>query len=159
VGVPRRRSIDCGGQDSSKTKVFHLGSYGRHLDCRSPGGKRTFKCRYWSLANPFLLGLVLKVFRPSPFHHSLAVHLLAVLSLVVALVSFEYRLSVFFEYREQFSEEPFEAGGEAVSDDAVWLVGYSLFFWITIFLTPAYLEESPALRSNSYREREHRVAR
>jgi hypothetical protein len=100
---------------------------------------------WWSPAYPFLLALVLKIFSPSPFHHSLALHLLAVFSLVVALVSFEYFLSVFFAYRKQFFAEPSDAAGEAISDDAVWLMGYGLFFWITTFLTPPSLEQPDIL--------------
>jgi 4-amino-4-deoxy-L-arabinose transferase-like glycosyltransferase len=120
-------------------------SYLNMADSYLRGGWHGLVNGYWSPAYPFLLALVLKVFRPSPFHHSLAVHLFAVFSLLVALVSFEYLLSVFFAYREQFSEEPCEAGGEAISDEAVWLMGYALFFWITTFLTPPYLEQPDIL--------------
>ena len=100
---------------------------------------------YWSPAYPFLLSLVQKLFRPSPFHHSLAVHLFAVFCLVAALVSFEYFLSVFSAYRKQVSAEPSENDGEVISGDAVWLMGYSLFFWTTTFLTPPYLEQPDIL--------------
>ncbi|HEY1468405.1 MAG TPA: hypothetical protein VGF61_05135 [Candidatus Acidoferrum sp.] len=96
---------------------------------------------WWSPAYPFLLALVVKIFGPSPYHRSLAMHLFAVFSLVVTLVSFEYFLRAFFAYRKEFRGEPTEAAGEAISDDAVWLMGYSLFFWITTFLTPPNLEQ------------------
>ena len=99
---------------------------------------------WWSPAYPFLLALLLKIFSPSPYHHSLAIHLFSVFSLVVALVSFEHFLSVFSAYRKQFSADPSEAI-EAISDDAIWLMGYSLFFWITTFLTPPSLEQPDIL--------------
>jgi uncharacterized membrane protein len=88
---------------------------------------------------------VLKIFGPSPFHHSLAMHLFAVCSLVVALVSFEYFLRVFFAYRKEFRAEPRKAAGKGISDDAVWLMGYSLFFWITTLLAPPSLEQPDIL--------------
>ncbi len=99
---------------------------------------------WWSPAYPFLLALVVKIFGPSPFHRSLTMHLFAVGSLVVALVSFEYFLRTFSAYRKEFRAEPSEAG-EAIFDDAVWLMGYSLFFWITTFLTPPSLEQPDIL--------------
>lgn len=99
---------------------------------------------WWSPAYPFLLALVVKMFGPSPFHRSLTMHLFAVISLVVALASFEYFLRTFSAYRKEFSTESSETG-EAISDDAVWLIGYSLFFWITTFLTPPSLEQPDIL--------------
>jgi hypothetical protein len=63
---------------------------------------------------------------------------------MVALASFEYFLRKFSAYRKEFSAERSESG-EAISDDAVWLMGYSLFFWITTFLTPPSLEQPDIL--------------
>jgi hypothetical protein len=88
---------------------------------------------WWSPGFPFLLVFWLKIFHPSLFHHSLAIHLFAFFSLIVALVSFEYFLSVFLIYYKQAAAAETEGAGELISGDAVWLLGYSLFFCITTF--------------------------
>jgi hypothetical protein len=100
---------------------------------------------YWSPVFPLLLSLMLKIVRPSPFHQPLAVHMFAFVSLIAALFSFEYFLSEFFSYRRHLFTEQFEVAREEISDDAIWLIGYSLFFWITSFLTPPYLEQPDIL--------------
>lgn len=100
---------------------------------------------WWSPAYPFLLTFWLKIFNPNPFHHALAVHLFSFLNLIVALVIFEYFLSEFFVFRRQFAAPQTESTAEVISDEAVWLLGYSLFFWITTFLTPPSLEQPDIL--------------
>ena len=99
---------------------------------------------WWSPAFPFLLTLWLKIFNPSPFREAVVLHLLSFASLVVALAVFEYFMRTFLVFRktvlagDQNSEQP-------VSDDWIWIVGYSLFFWISTFLTPPSLEQPDIL--------------
>jgi hypothetical protein len=100
---------------------------------------------WWSPGYPFLLALWLKIFSPSPFHHSLAVHMFAFLGLVVALTSFEVFLSAFWAFRKQFVVQQVSDAGRVISDDAAWLMGYCLFFWITAFFTPPSLEQPDIL--------------
>ena len=100
---------------------------------------------WWSPGYPFLLTIWLKIFHPSVFQEARAMHLFAFFSLLVALLSFEYFLSVFQMFCKQREEQEIEAKGEALSEDAVWLMGYSLFFWITTFFTPPSLEQPDIL--------------
>ncbi|MFZ3217037.1 MAG: glycosyltransferase family 39 protein [Candidatus Acidiferrales bacterium] len=100
---------------------------------------------YWSPGYPFLLALCVKLFGVGPFHEALAVHLFAVASLIVALGCFEYFLAVFFSYRRKFAEGGAQVGASFLADDAIRLVGYALFFWISTFLTPPYLDQPDIL--------------
>jgi hypothetical protein len=99
---------------------------------------------WWSPAFPFLLTLWLKIFNPSPFREAVVLHLFSFASLVVALAIFEYFMRTFLVFRkrvlagDQNSEQP-------VPDDWIWIVGYSLFFWISTFLTPPSLEQPDIL--------------
>lgn len=100
---------------------------------------------YWSPGYPFLLALIVKLFRVGPFREALAIHLFAVLSLAVALCSFEYFLSVFFAYRRKLAEKCGDETLRFLADNAIRLLGYALFFWISTFLTPPYLEQPDIL--------------
>jgi hypothetical protein len=99
---------------------------------------------WWSPAFPFLLTLWLKIFNPSPFREAVVLRLFSFASLVVALAIFEYFMRTFLVFRkrvlagDQNSEQP-------VPDDWIWIVGYSLFFWISTFLTPPSLEQPDIL--------------
>jgi hypothetical protein len=100
---------------------------------------------YWSPAYPFLLAGWMKLFHVGPFRESLAIHLFAVASLALALFGFELCLAAFFSFRRSS-----ETGNDAdraplLSDDAIRLGGYALFFWISTFLTPPYLEQPDIL--------------
>ncbi len=99
---------------------------------------------YWSPGLPFLLALWIKLFHVGPFREPLALHLFAVVSLIGALASFEYFLSSFFTFRKKFAEENQGEGG-SIPDDAIRMLGYALFFWISTFLTPPYLEQPDIL--------------
>ncbi len=100
---------------------------------------------YWSPAYPTLLALWVKSFRVGPSHESLAVHLFAVASLAGALLSFEYFLSAFFACRKKWMADPDENKDALLPDDAIRFLGYVLFFWISTFLTPPYLEQPDIL--------------
>jgi hypothetical protein len=100
---------------------------------------------YWSPVYPFLLALWVKIFKVGPLRESLAIHLLAAASLIAALISFEYFLSVLFVCRNKLAEENGEDLNALVSDDVIRFAGYLLFFWISTFLTPPYLEQPDIL--------------
>lgn len=57
----------------------------------------------WSPVSPFLLAWWIKIFHTDLFHRTRAVHLFSFFSLIAALVAFEYFLSVFSAFRNQFS--------------------------------------------------------
>ena len=100
---------------------------------------------YWSPGYPFLLALWIKLFGVGPFRESLAVHLFAVASLIVALAGFEYFLSAFFRYRKKVSKGDTEDRKGFLADDEIRILGYALFFWISTFLIPPYLEQPDIL--------------
>jgi hypothetical protein len=100
---------------------------------------------YWSPGYPLLLALWIKITHVSRFHDALAVHLFGFISLIVALVCFEYFLSVFFAFRARNAVQTPNVVVHGVPDHAVWSMGYSLFFWITTFFTPPWLEHPDIL--------------
>ena len=100
---------------------------------------------YWSPLYPSLLALWIELFRVGPFRESLAIHLFAVVSLVVALVGFEYFLSALFHFRKQYVQGSAAEFTRCLTDDAVRFLGYVVFFWISTFLTPPYLEQPDIL--------------
>jgi hypothetical protein len=99
---------------------------------------------WWSPAFPFLLTIWLKIFSPSPFREAVVLHLFSFLSLVLALAVFEYFIRVFLVFRTTAVVDDHDAG-LAVPDDWIWIVGYSLFFWISTFLIPPSLEQPDIL--------------
>jgi hypothetical protein len=109
------------------------------------GNWHAFVNGYWSPGYPFLLTVWFKLLRPSPFHEPLAVRMLAVVTLVVALLSFEYFLKVFLEFRRKDFGSREEENSELLSDGTVRVAGYVLFFWITVFWTTARLDQPDIL--------------
>ena len=104
---------------------------------------------YWSPGYPFLLALWVKLFHIGPFREPLAVHLFAVASLVIALIAFEYFLSMFLSFRAKLTESE-SCETCLLSQDAIRLLAYVLFFWVSIFLTPPYLEQPDILVFSIY---------
>jgi hypothetical protein len=109
------------------------------------GNWHAFVNGYWSPGYPFLLTVWFKLLRPSPFHEPLAVRMLAVVTLVVALLSFEYFLKAFLEFRRKDLGGREEENSELLSDGTIRLAGYVLFFWITTFWTTARLDQPDIL--------------
>lgn len=99
---------------------------------------------YWSPAYPFLLALWIKFFGVTPFREPLAVHLFAFASLIVALIRFEHFLSVLLDARQRVFAQH-DSGSVTIPDSAFQLLLYTLFFWVTTFLTPPYLEQPDIL--------------
>jgi hypothetical protein len=89
---------------------------------------------YWSPGYPALLSFWLKLFRPSAYSEITVVRLFACLSLALDLVCFEYFLEVLPNFRKKLLPT---AGGMPLPDWSVRAVGYCLFLWCTVFLTPA----------------------
>jgi hypothetical protein len=100
---------------------------------------------YWSPGLPFILTIWLKIFKPAPFQEGTVMHLFSFISLIGALASFEYFLCVFLIFRKKVGEDGGQGTGYEVPDRAIWLLGYSLFFWISTFLTPPSLEQPDIL--------------
>jgi len=99
---------------------------------------------WWSPAFPFLLTILLKIFNPGPFREALLLHLFSFASLVVALAAFEYFIRVFLICRKTVVADDHDSA-LPVPHEWVWIVGYSLFFWISTFLTPPSLEQPDIL--------------
>jgi hypothetical protein len=100
---------------------------------------------WWNPVYPFLLACWMKVFHTDLFHRARAVHLVSFFSLIVALVAFEYFLREFSVFRKRVSQRDMESGQEGIPDEAVWLMAYALFFWVTAFFTPPSLEHPDIL--------------
>ena len=96
---------------------------------------------YWSPGYPLLLVAWLKLLHPSLFREILAVRMLGVITLLFALISFEFSLRTFLRFRRTIT-----ANNEgAISDHAVCAIGYALFFWTTVFMVPASLDQPDIL--------------
>ena len=87
---------------------------------------------WWSPAFPFLLTICLKIFKPDPYHEASLVHLLAFVSLIAALASFEYFLAVFLKFRAETAIAESAEDGELIPERSLLIVGYALFFWIRL---------------------------
>ena len=100
---------------------------------------------YWSPGYPFLFALWVRLFQVSPYHEPLAMHMLTVVSLMVALASFEFFLFAYFDAEKKLREDVATEQKGFLAEKDVRLLGYALFFWITTFLTPPYLEQPDIL--------------
>jgi hypothetical protein len=109
------------------------------------GNWHAFVNGYWSPGYPFLLAVWFKLLRPSPFHEPLAVRMLAAVTLVVALLSFEYFLKAFLAFRRKDFGGREEENAELLSDGSIRVAGYVLFFWMTTFWTTARLDQPDIL--------------
>jgi len=104
---------------------------------------------YWSPGDPLLLTAWLKLFKPRPIHEILTVRLLGWLTLVLALAIFDYFLRCFFRLRRS----PIAMRGmenAALPTKEFYLLAYSLFFWVTTFQIPAYLDHPDILVAAAY---------
>jgi hypothetical protein len=91
---------------------------------------------WWSPLYSWLLALSLFIFRPSPRMESTLLHLLNFAIFVVTLLSFEFFLS-------QAIDDPYiQAGSKetGVSLHSLWLLGYALFAFSTLFLISVRLD-------------------
>lgn len=100
---------------------------------------------WWSPAYPFLLAICLKIFKPNPFNEAMFLHLIAFVSLIISLASFEHFMAVFLEFRQEIAADDTEGKVQLISDSSTTLIGYCLFFWISTFLIPPTLEQPDIL--------------
>jgi hypothetical protein len=88
---------------------------------------------YWSPLYPGVLGLFLKLFKPSIHREYPLVHLVNFLSYVVALVCFDFFLRAFLS-RLECDREPASQSKIGLPWWAWWVVGYSIFVTSSLLL-------------------------
>jgi len=89
---------------------------------------------YWSPLYPLILGLFVRVFRPSIFSEYPLVHAVNFLCYVIALISFDIFLRAFLDERSQSSQAA-AANSEIVLPKWAWLlIGYSAFIVSSLLL-------------------------
>lgn len=123
VGLSSRHELDADGI-----------AYGDIARACMHGNWRALINGYWSPLYPALLSQWLSMFRPSPPPEITFIRFFMCLTLVGALASFSCFLRELLQYRQrQFAY----AGQSLLPDWALTATGYCLFFWSTIYLTPA----------------------
>jgi hypothetical protein len=85
---------------------------------------------YWSPLYPFLLSLVFRVLRPSPYWESTVAHFANFGIFILSFVCFEVFLKELIRSLHKGSGPTTE--GEAMPEWALWLLGDSLFIWSTL---------------------------
>ncbi|MBZ5698582.1 MAG: hypothetical protein LAN18_08545 [Acidobacteriia bacterium] len=98
---------------------------------------------YWSPGYPVLLSFWLSIFHPSAFRELAAVKYFNCLVLVLALYCFEYFLQGVLKYTLQAAGDDREEGPLPIW--ALRATGYTLFFWISLYLTPPSLDTPDVL--------------
>jgi hypothetical protein len=98
---------------------------------------------YWSPAYPFLLSIWLRVLHPSAFHELAVAKCFNCLTLVFALYCFEYFLKGILEYTKKVSLDDRE--GVCLPDWVLRATGYTLFFWMSLYLTPPNVDTPDVL--------------
>ncbi len=98
---------------------------------------------YWSPAYPVLLSFWLSIFRPSAFQELAVVKYFNCLTLVFVLYCFEYFLHGVLEYTQVATGGDRE--GVPLPIWALRATGYTLFFWMSLYLTPPSLVTPDAL--------------
>ena len=86
---------------------------------------------YWSPLYSWLLGLALKVLKPSAYWEYPAVHLVNFLIYLAALGGFEFFLRAFVDHVRASGGDPRRA---TLPEWAWWTLGYSLFIWTSLVL-------------------------
>jgi hypothetical protein len=94
---------------------------------------------YWSPGYPFLLTMWFKLFHPGAYFVPLTVRWFGVLSLIFTLTSFEFFLSSFLNFRKYLYDSNSDSQNY-LSDRSIRVIGYAIFFWISVFMTPASLD-------------------
>lgn len=89
---------------------------------------------YWSPLYSWILGLFLKVMKPSPYWEFPVVHLVNFLIYAAALGSFEFFLCAFIDFRRESWKSSGEEGDATLPEWAWRVLGYSLFVWTSLVL-------------------------
>jgi 4-amino-4-deoxy-L-arabinose transferase-like glycosyltransferase len=108
------------------------------------GNWRALVNAYWSPGYPFLLACWLSIFKPSRYWELTFVQLFNCLALAISLLCFEYLLNGLFEYQER-SASAANSESEPIPAWALRAIGYALFFWTSVSLTPSSLDTPDAL--------------
>jgi hypothetical protein len=87
---------------------------------------------YWSPLYPFLLSLVFRLVRPSPYWESTVAHFVNFGVFIFSFACFEIFLKELIRSLREISDSTTDA--EAMPEWALWLLGDSLFVWITLLL-------------------------
>lgn len=106
------------------------------------GNWRALVNAYWSPAYSAALSVWFTIVRPSPYREVLSVHIFNCLVLVAALLCLEWFLSSLCGYlriRESGAES------RALPSWAIRTIGYVLFFWASLYMTPPSLDTPDAM--------------
>jgi 4-amino-4-deoxy-L-arabinose transferase-like glycosyltransferase len=98
---------------------------------------------YWSPAYPVVLMLWWLPFRPTPYWQLPLTQILNCLILMVALCCLEYLLNGLIAYQARSAAADRET--EPLPAWSLRAIGYTLFFWVSIFLTPPSLDTPDAM--------------
>jgi hypothetical protein len=89
---------------------------------------------YWSPLYPWILGLFLKVLKPSPYWEYPVVHLANFVIYVGALACFEFFLSKFIRHCRMQGKGRDGRPDVTLPEWAWWSLGYSLFIWTSLVM-------------------------
>jgi hypothetical protein len=89
---------------------------------------------YWSPLYSWILGLFIRVLRPTAYWEYPLVHLVNFLLYVAALASFEFFLAIFIAEREQHDPELVARQRMGLSRPSWYLLGYTLFLSCSLIL-------------------------
>jgi hypothetical protein len=89
---------------------------------------------FWSPFYAWILGLSLKVLKPSAYGEYPLVHLVNFLIYVAALACFEFFLNKFIRYRCESGKDARHSGEATLPEWAWWALGYSLFIWTSLVM-------------------------
>ncbi len=86
---------------------------------------------YWSALYPWLLAAAMWVFKPSLRQEFPLAHALALPTYLFCIACFEFFWTALLQVRD-ISAERRGLGGTAIPASQMWVLGYSLFLWMTI---------------------------
>jgi len=89
---------------------------------------------YWSPLYSWILGLFLKVLKPSAYWEYPVVHLANLLIYVATVGCFEFLLCSFIRYRRQSAKDLTAEDQVGLPEWAWWTLGYTLFIWTSLIL-------------------------
>jgi hypothetical protein len=91
---------------------------------------------YWSPLYPLLLSVGMQVLRPSPYWEFPAAHFVNFVIFLGSAAAFQFFLSRLLSYKHKLRKTSSPEGLTAIPDWAVRVIGYALFLWISLQLTP-----------------------
>ncbi len=92
---------------------------------------------YWSPAYPVLLSFLFSIFRPAVLRELPAVQIFNCLTLVLAVYCLEYLLEGVLQDTRAVTDD--DRNGASIPAWALRAIGYTFFFWISLFLSPPSL--------------------